>query len=92
MHTSAIGLWKGKIISLNGFLDNKSNFKSHAPQFKILAVDSDIGRIEIQHEGELEIIKSSGVKDVGVLKGTVLSENDLKIIVKALGNGITIFV
>ncbi|MCK4542472.1 MAG: hypothetical protein KAU17_09575 [Spirochaetales bacterium] len=91
LRTSAIGLWKGELISLNGFLDDKSNFISHAPRFKILALDNGIGRIEMQHEGELEIIKSSSVKEMKVLKGTVLSEDALKIKVKAVSNRITIF-
>ena len=91
LHTSAIGLWKGELISLNGFLDSKSNFKSHASRFLILAVDGGIGRIEIDHEGELEIYKSSKVKGMRVLKGTVLIEDALKTRVRAVGNTIAIF-
>ena len=71
-------------------IEDNFHLISHAPKFEKLAVDSGIGRIIIHCKGELEIIKSLGVKEMRVLKGTVISENTLMIKVRAVDNRITI--
>jgi hypothetical protein len=82
-YTSGLGHWKGKLIALNGILEKDSRFISQAPHFKKLAIEKEVGRINLDYTERLEIFKSRGLKYINIIKGKILFENQQKVIVES---------
>jgi len=82
-YTSGLGHWKGQLIALNGILEKGSRFISHAPHFKRLAIEKEVGRINLDYSGQLEIFKSRGLKHINIIKGKIIFENQEKVTVES---------